>query len=153
MVSSLTCSSRLQPTPQYGQMVGTMRSGWSIAASCLTSFPSFFCVCPLHDLVGGQVLFKEPLPLRFQRPTGANTHALPAKNAGCLQHWSFEEGADLGFETAPHKIDGVSILSVFCAHLDTAPAQHAFAVIPHIHGVIVDEWDVAHLRLGEARSE
>ena len=88
----------------------------------LRLFAAAFAAGHLHDLIGGLAVLQEHFALGLEGPSGADAHALAAKDTGGFGHGFIEEGSDAGFETASTKVNGVGILGIVGTDLHTAPA-------------------------------
>ena len=104
----------------------------------------------LHNFVRRFALFQQPLAARLERTRRADADTLAAEDAGRVRHGLVEESADLRLEAAAIEVERKGILCILGSHLHATPAEHAFGVIAHIHGIVIDQRWVASLGSREA---
>ena len=124
ILSSWTCSSTAQPTPQYGQIVSVTR---------------------LLRRVPGAGLAHVVLGLGHQRAGRADADAVAAVDARGLGQGHGLLGRDAGVEPAPGDRDRERVLGVLAAGLDALVAEDALRVVADVE-VVVDLG-----RLGDGR--
>ena len=112
---SCTCSSRLQPTPQYGQIV------------CVTACSSSLPLPRLAQLV---------LAAEHQRAGRADRDAVAAVDAGRLGQLDDELGRDARVEAAARDRDRERVLVLLAAGVDALVTEDALRVVAHVQLVV-----------------
>ena len=113
--SSCVCSVRVQPTPQYGQIVSV--------CSCSSS---------RHSPAGAQLV----LARRHERAGRADGDAVAAVDARRLGQRHVELGGDARLEAASGDRDRERVLVVDAAGLDALVTEDALRVIAHVEVVV-----------------
>ena len=113
---SCTWSVRLQPTPQYGQIVSVV--------SC-------------RVLVPGALGAHRPLGAGHERPGRAHGDAIPAVDARRLGQGDVVLGGDVGVEAPPGHRDGERVLPLLAAGVHALVAEDALGVVADVELVVV----------------
>ena len=80
-----------------------------------------------------------PLDKPLEGTGGADPDTVTAEHASGIRHIFIIEGGDVTIDSALAPGQGIGVLQVVGADLDTTPAHHALGIIADVEGIILKD--------------